>query len=444
MASARLGLRDGFERAGGSQCLRHPPRFSSHSRIVVQTIEIDHHCSDLLRCNNFVLRRSNKDLGSTFISQFGEEPDIYNFAKYFPQGLPAGLSGPALASQRGERNLAPFEKFGSNPGNLKAWVYVPLATVTPMPVVVILHGCTQTAASYDHSAAWSAMAEEHGFIVLFPEQDRANNPNLCFNWFSPRDARRGGGEALSIAQMIAAVHERYGTDASKVFVTGLSAGGAMSAVMLATYPELFAGGGIIAGLPYGTAKNVPQALERMRGQGMPSASELGELVRSASHFSGSWPAISVWHGTSDATVDPVNGQALVDQWRQLHGVDEPPSKTIRVGEHTHRVWINAAGRQVIEHYLVAGMGHGTPLDTRSAGSVEVAGPHMLEAGISSTRRLAHNWGIEGAISKGPGRTAISSHGSKPAVLPFAKPVVQAPGKIASTIEGALRAAGLLR
>lgn len=289
------------------------------------------------------------------------------------------------------------------------------------------------------------MAEEHGFIVLFPEQDRANNPNLCFNWFSPRDATRGRGEALSIAQMIAAVHERYGTDPSKVFVSGLSAGGAMTAVMLATYPELFAGGGIIAGLPYGTAKNVPQALERMRGQGMPSTSELGELVRSASHFSGPWPTISVWHGTSDATVDPVNAQAVVQQWRQLHGVDHRPSKIQRIGEHTHRIWINKAGRQVIEEYLVAGMGHGTPLSTHSAGTAEVAGPHMLEAGISSTVRLAHLWGMDRAISKGASsHAAISSHGFKPAVRPRAEPVVQASGKIASTIEGALRAAGLLR
>lgn len=391
-----------------------------------------------------MLQCSNKRAGFDVYLSTGEELNIYNFAKHFRQGPATDLGGRAMASQPGERNLAPFEKFGSNPGNLKAWVYIPAATVTRAPLVVVLHGCTQTAAGYDHSAAWSALAEEHGFIVLFPDQDRANNPNLCFNWFSPRDARRGGGEALSIAQMIAAVHERYGTDPSKVFVTGLSAGGAMSAVMLATYPELFAAGGIIAGLPYGTAKNVPQALERMRGQGMPGASTLGELVRSASHFSGPWPTISVWHGTNDATVDPVNARAAVEQWRQLHGVDERPSRTIRLGEHTHRVWINAAGRQVIEEYLVAGMGHGTPLDTHSEGSLEVVGPHMLEAGISSTRRLAHVWGIEGAISKGPTRTAISSYGSKPAVLPFSKPVVQASGKIASAIEGALRAAGLLR
>lgn len=292
------------------------------------------------------------------------------------------------------------------------------------------------------------MAEKHGFIVLFPEQQRANNPNLCFNWFSPRDARRGRGEALSIAQMIDEVHHRYGTDPKQVFITGLSAGGAMTAVMLATYPELFAGGGIIAGLPYGTAKNVPQALERMRGHAMPNSSELGQLVRSASSFSGPWPTVSVWHGTSDATVDPANAQAVVDQWRQLHDLDEAPSRTERIGDHTRRIWINKAGRQVVEEYLVTGMGHGTPLSTHAPGSAEVAGPHMLEAGISSTRRLAHFWGLDGGINVRPKHAAsernLSSDRAQPRLPPFARPVVQASGKIASTIEGALRAAGLMR
>jgi len=247
--------------------------------------------------------------------------------------------------------------------------------------------------------------------------------------------------------MIAAIHDRCQTDPRQVFVTGLSAGGAMTAVMLATYPELFAGGGIIAGLPYGTAKNVPQALERMRGHAMPTSSELAELVRSASPFSGPWPTVSVWHGASDATVDPANALAVVDQWRQLHNVDEAPSRTERVGDHMRRIWINNAGCQVVEEYLVTGMGHGTPLSTHSSDSVEVAGPHMLEAGISSTRRLAHFWGLDRAISNAPSHAAPTQELSGARVRSsarFDKPVVQTSGRIASTIEGALRAAGLLR
>ena len=95
--------------------------------------------------------------------------------------------------------------FGSNPGQLKAWIYAPERAVSGAPLVVVLHGCTQNAAGYDESAGWSRLAEKHGFVLLYPEQQRSNNPNLCFNWFSPEDAARGKGEALSIRQMVAAV-----------------------------------------------------------------------------------------------------------------------------------------------------------------------------------------------------------------------------------------------
>ncbi|UCI18400.1 PHB depolymerase family esterase [Mesorhizobium sp. B2-1-8] len=107
------------------------------------------------------------------------------------------------------------------------------------------------------------MADRRGFAVLFPEQQRSDNANLCFNWFIPDDTRRGSGEALSIRQMIEAVMVAQDSDRTRIFVTGLSAGGAMPAAMLATYPEVFAGGAILAGLPYGSATTLPQAFDRM-------------------------------------------------------------------------------------------------------------------------------------------------------------------------------------
>jgi poly(hydroxyalkanoate) depolymerase family esterase len=333
--------------------------------------------------------------------------------------------------------LRPFAGFGANPGGLDAKIHVPSSVEKRAPLVVVLHGCTQTAEAYARGAGWIRAADDHGFVLLLPEQKRANNPNLCFNWFSPRDARRGRGEALSIAQMVKAVQDVQGTDLSRVFVTGLSAGGAMAAVMLTTYPEIFAGGAIVAGLPFGIANNVPQALERMRGHDIPEAERLGELARSASNYPGPWPSLSVWHGTNDTTVDRKNARAVVDQWRELHGAARKPCKADVVHGHRHYVWCDGAGRQVIEEYQVRGLGHGTPLSTRELHSAEVVGPHMLEAGISSTRQILRFWGL---AAGGPNTsTAVDAAPEFDQHHPTA-----VPDAITSTIEQALRAAGLLR
>jgi poly(hydroxyalkanoate) depolymerase family esterase len=156
------------------------------------------------------------------------------------------------------------------------------------------------------------LADRFGFAVLYPEQQRPNNPNLCFNWFMPADTRRGGGEVESIRAMVTTAIDRYSIDPSRVFVTGLSAGGAMTSALLATHPELFAGGAIVGGLPYGTAAFVPEALERMRGHGHDRGG-LSARVLEASTHRGPWPAVSVWHGTADLTVNEVNAAMIVNQ-----------------------------------------------------------------------------------------------------------------------------------
>jgi poly(hydroxyalkanoate) depolymerase family esterase len=342
----------------------------------------------------------------------------------------------------------PFEGFGSNPGRLNAWAFAPKGLPKGAPLVVVLHGCTQNTRGYDQGAGWSAAAEEHGFAVLFPEQQRANNPNLCFNWYQPQDARRGGGEALSIRQMVNAMEVRQGTDPARVFVSGLSAGGAMAAVMLATYPDVFAGGAIIAGLPFGTAHTIPEALDRMRRHEVMSGEALGALVKSASAHNGPWPTLSVWHGTGDMTVDSSNATALVDQWRALHGVTAAPD-TDRVANYPRRVWRDSKGRPVVEEYVITGAGHGTPLSTLGAQHGETPGPYMLEAGISSTQHSLRFWGIATARPKVAfGSTATPEPGAKhdhhTAPRPHNTRPLPANAGIQKTIEDALKAAGLLR
>ena len=129
-------------------------------------------------------------------------------------------------------------------------------------LVVVLHGCGQTAAAYDFGTGWSTLAKRYGFALLMPEQQGANNANTCFNWFNPGDVARGRGEAASIRQMVARMVADHKIDPRRIYVTGLSAGGAMTSVMLATYPEVFAGGAIIAGLPYRHRQQCPRSARR--------------------------------------------------------------------------------------------------------------------------------------------------------------------------------------
>src|SRR3954454_7877039 len=193
-------------------------------------------------------------------------------------------------------HLTELTGFGSNPGGLRMFTYVPKNLGHAPGLVVVLHGCTQSATSYDLGAGWSALAERHGFVLLLPEQTTANNPKTCFNWFLPEDTQRDRGEALSIRQMIEKTIGAHGIDRRRVYIPGLSAGGAMTAAMLATYPEVFAAGAIIAGLPYGTAANVSEAFESMFQGRQRSAKDWGDAVRGTSKHGGPWPRVSIWHG----------------------------------------------------------------------------------------------------------------------------------------------------
>ena len=300
----------------------------------------------------------------------------------------------AARSRRPEPGALPdrlqlVHEFGSNPGNLRMFTYLPPQHAANPPLVVVLHGCTQTAAGYDYGAGWSTLADRYGFALLLPEQQRSNNPNGCFNWFLPDDSRRGRGEALSIRQMIETVVIDKKIDRDRVFITGLSAGGAMTSVMLACYPEVFAGGAIIAGLPYGAASNVQQAFESMFQSPSRSAREWGDLVRAAAPYGGPWPRISVWHGTADKIVVPSNAREILKQWTDVHGLPGMPSREANVAGYPRQVWLNDAGEELIESFAI-NIGHGTPLATGSAdGECGVAGPFLLDAGISSSYHIAN-------------------------------------------------------
>ena len=258
--------------------------------------------------------------------------------------------------------LAPVVSFGSNPGALKAYEYIPAGLPANAPLVVVMHGCTQTAAAME-DAGWEALADQYKFAVLFPEQQTANNPARCFNWAGengdPTNLVRGEGENASIISMIDAQIATHALDPRRVYVTGLSAGGAFTAVMLATWPDRFAAGSIMAGIPYRCATNLSGALACGNPGTVKTADQWGDLARLGNPgFSGSWPRVQIWHGALDTTVATKNADELVKQWTNMHGVDAAADASETIGAATRTAY-TANGAVVVETYLIAGMGGST-------------------------------------------------------------------------------------
>ncbi len=348
---------------------------------------------------------------------------------------------------------------GSNPGDLRMLTYVPPGLPPGAPLVVVLHGCTQNAAAYDHGAGWSALAERHGFALLLPEQQRANNSHLCFNWFQPDDVTAGRGEAGSIRQMTEQMLETHRLDRRRVFVTGLSAGGAMTAAMLATAPDLFTAGAIIAGLPYGAASSVQEAFSAMNQSRHRTAREWGDRVRAAAPagkpWNGPWPTVQIWQGLADHTVKPANADELALQWANVHGQPERPTASEIVDGASHDRW-DVNGRPVVERWLVPGLAHGTPIvpnDADADHAVGIPGPHMLKSIISSTWHIAASWGLLTQAAR-PNTAGLNAAGPNTPRLGAARPTATRPSATptpgaatephGTLVERTLKAAGLIR
>lgn len=248
-----------------------------------------------------------------------------------------------------------------NPGNLTMYKYVPSALAANAPLVVALHGCTQNGEEYLNNAGWKKMADQFRFAVLVPEQKSANNQNKCFNWFEPGDYRRGQGESRSIINAMDKVIADHQLDRSRVYVSGLSAGGAMTSVMLGSYPDRFAGGAVMAGVVYGCASDLWSGLSCMNNPGTdPNA--LGDAVRNANPgYSGPWPKVQVWHGKNDDKVSIANLSAIVRQWTNVLGTDQNADSTVTLGNATRKSYTRA-DQVVVESFEVAGMGHSVATD----------------------------------------------------------------------------------
>lgn len=260
----------------------------------------------------------------------------------------------------------------THPHGARAYkLYIPTgyAGGKALPLLVMLHGCTQNPDDFAAGTRMNLLAEERQCFVLYPAQTRSANRSQCWNWFKRAHQRRDKGEPAIIAGMTREVLNRYGIDARKVFVAGLSAGGAMAAVMGAAYPDVYAAVGIHSGLPVGSAHDVPSAFAAMRGA--PPASRSGTAAGRVV------PAI-VFHGDRDATVHPRNGERVASQCVDRN--DEPVDVIVERGQvpgghaYTRRVHRDPAGRIVLEHWEVHGAGHAWCGGSASGSYTDPKGP----------------------------------------------------------------------
>jgi poly(hydroxyalkanoate) depolymerase family esterase len=267
----------------------------------------------------------------------------------------------------------------SGPAGVRPYfLYVPgdLDSAAAVPLLVALHGCDQDAAEFAATTRFNLLADRGKFVVAYPQQRKSDNAHRCWNWFRPNHQERGLGEPAILAGIVGQVMEHtagWTIDASRVYVLGLSAGGAMAAVLAATYPELFAAVGVHSAPPYRAASTVLNASRAMAGlTGPPSAPRPGST---------SMPPLVIFHGTRDHVVSSVNAERLAVQWLAHNSVRPDQPRSTQIGDSRTYVgsasgsaggrrafkverWYGPRGRKMLEMWTVEGLGHawsgGTP------------------------------------------------------------------------------------
>src|SRR3954447_4911574 len=309
-------------------------------------------------------------------------------------GLPTGLDGlvgpmptPAPAPlPEGAR----FETLTyTNAAGSRAYkLYIPSGyRGQSVPLVVMLHGCTQSPDDFAAGTKMNALAEEQIFLVAYPGQTSSANHGKCWNWFKPEDQQRDQGEPSIIAGLTRQIMRDHAVDPERVYVAGLSAGGAAAAVMGATYPDLYAAIGVHSGLACGVAQDLPSALAAMRQGGSPAP----RGSRNGSRRS--VPTI-VFHGDRDTTVSPVNGDQVIAQSKA--GADLRP--TVNRGQseggttYTRTVQADEGGRPILEQWVLHGTGHAWSSGSPAGSYTDPRGPdasrEMLRFFLEQTNAAA--------------------------------------------------------
>jgi poly(hydroxyalkanoate) depolymerase family esterase len=293
---------------------------------------------------------------------------------------------PSISDPRQQPGSFEAHAFSNDAGSRVYKVYVPAATSdAPRAMIVMLHGCTQSADDFAAGTQMNRLADEHGFLVVYPEQAAHANASKCWNWFKPEDQQRGAGEPSLIAGIVREVAQRHGADPRRIFVAGLSAGAAMAVVLGETYPELFAGVGAHSGLPYGSAHDIPSALAAMKGgrSGMPGLKSRAPAARASHKKSRQAVPVIVFHGDRDHTVQQTNGAQIVQQERDAHGaqageaglrVDAQEGVASGGRRFSRTIHADTEGQARVESWTLHGAGHAWSGGHASGSYTDANGP----------------------------------------------------------------------
>ncbi len=279
------------------------------------------------------------------------------------------------------QKLEQVKKFGANPGRLRMYMHNPAGIEANVhtPLVIVLHGCLQNAKIVAKQTDWDKLADKYGFRVVYPQQRVINNPCQCFNFYRPKDINKNSGEDYSIEQMAEYMIKTYNVDTTNIYITGLSAGAAMSVVEMADYPQLFKAGAIFAGAAYKTATNIFSAAAGMYGFISRSPEHWAELVKAQNPgYKGAFPKMIIFHGNADVVVNPRNAKQLVKQWTALQGLSPQPTQTIKrfagAKNIEKNIYAGADGTPAVIYYKIRHMGHALPI---YPGKGEQRGGHMV-------------------------------------------------------------------
>ena len=279
-------------------------------------------------------------------------------------GQPASARGiDGMAGRAGLRVPPPLpdgalfeERAYANAAGSRAYkLYVPSGyNGQALPLVVMLHGCNQSPDDFAAGTRMNDLAEERTFLVAYPAQAHSANASKCWNWFSTADQQRDRGEPSLIAGTTRQIMRDFPVEPRRVYVAGLSAGGAAAAIMGRTYPDLYAAIGVHSGLPCGAASDVPSAFAAMRQGASPPA----EGSRRHHGFAGAVPTI-VFHGDCDTIVNPINGDHVIAQSKALPGLRTTITRGEAAGgiSYTRTVQADESGRPLLEQWVVHGAGH---------------------------------------------------------------------------------------